>query len=150
MMVKTGKERQKRMYTKNVKSGAVNKTKTYHYLGITINKEDNLEKITYKKMWNNKQGQRYYRRNNQVGKEEKRVKPKLFDTFLMTPLTFGMEVWANIRSVEIKEIEKIQGKALKRIFQCPVSTTYTGIIMETGIWPAEQKIQYICYNDALS
>ena len=32
--------------------------------------------------------------------------------------------------------------ALKRIFQLPVSTTYTGIIMETGIWPAEQKIQY--------
>ena len=49
-MVKTGKERQKRMYTKNVKSGAVLKTKTYRYLGITINKEDNLEKITYKKM----------------------------------------------------------------------------------------------------
>ena len=84
-------------------------------------------------MWNNKQGQRYYRRKNQVGKEEKRVKPKLFGTFLMTPLTFGMEVWANIRSVEITEIDKIQGKALKRIFQCPVSTIYTGIKMETGI-----------------
>ena len=51
----------------------------------------------------------------------------------MTPLTFGMEVWANIRSVEIREIDKIQGKALKRIFQCPVSTIYTGIKMETGI-----------------
>ena len=33
-------------------------------------------------------------------------------------------------------------KALKRIFQLPFSTTYTGIIMETGIWPAKQKIQY--------
>ena len=60
----------------------------------------------------------------------------------MTALTYGMEAWANIRSVEMREIEKIQGKALKRIFQLPVSTTYTGIIMETGIWSAEQKIQY--------
>ena len=60
----------------------------------------------------------------------------------MAALTYGMEVCANIRSVEIREIEKIQGKALKRIFQLPVSTTYTGIIMETGIWPAEQKFQY--------
>ena len=42
----------------------------------------------------------------------------------------------------MSEIEKIQGKALKRIFQLPASTAYTGIIMETGIWPAEQKIQY--------
>ena len=42
----------------------------------------------------------------------------------------------------MSEIEKIQGKALKRIFQLPVSIAYTGIVMETGIWPAEQKIQY--------
>ena len=57
----------------------------------------------------------------------------------MTALTYGIEAWANIRSVEMSETEKIQKKALKRI---SVSTTYTGIIMETGIWPAQQKIQY--------
>ena len=47
--------------------------------------------------------------------------------------------------MEIREIDKIQVNALKMIFQPPVSTAYTGIIMEIGIWPAEQKIQ----NDAL-
>ena len=47
-----------------------------------------------------------------------------------------------MRSVEIREIEKKQGKALKRIFQLPVSTAYTGITIETGIWFAEPKIQY--------
>ena len=51
----------------------------------------------------------------------------------MTALTYRMEAWANIRSVEIREIEKIQGKTVTRIFQLPVSTTYTGTIMETGI-----------------
>ena len=60
----------------------------------------------------------------------------------MTALAYGMEAWANRRSVEIREIEKVQGKALKRILQLPVSTTCTDIIMETGIWPAEQKLQY--------
>ena len=59
----------------------------------------------------------------------------------MTALAYGMEAWTIIRSVEIREIEKVQGKALKRIFQLPVSTTCTHI-METGIWPAEQKLQY--------
>ena len=61
-----------------------------------------------------------------------------------------MEAWANIRSVEMREIEQMQGKARKRIFQLPVLTVYAGIIMETGIWPAEQKIQYattmLCHN----
>ena len=60
---------------------------------------------------------------NQVGKEEIRVKLKLFDTCLMTALTYGMEAWADIRSAEMREIEKIQGKKLKRIFQLPVPTT---------------------------
>ena len=42
----------------------------------------------------------------------------------------------------MKEIERIQRKALKRIFKLPVSTTYTGMLMETGIWPAEVRIKY--------
>ena len=43
---------------------------------------------------------------------------------------------------EINEIEKIQGRALKRIFNLPISTSYIGLIMETGTWPANQRIQY--------
>ena len=43
---------------------------------------------------------------------------------------------------EMKEIERIQGKSLKRIFKVPVSTANTGILMETGIWPPEQGIEY--------
>ena len=42
----------------------------------------------------------------------------------------------------MEEIERIQGKALKRIFKLPVSTVYTGILMETGIWTAEQRMEY--------
>ena len=51
----------------------------------------------------------------------------------MTALIYRMKAWANIRSVEMTEIEKILGKEIKRIFQLPVSTTYNGIIMETGM-----------------
>ena len=42
----------------------------------------------------------------------------------------------------MNEIEKIQGRALKRIFNVPISTSYIGLIMETGTWPANQRIQY--------
>ena len=141
MMVKTGKEREEIVQEK-VKSGAVQKTETYHYLGITLNEEDNLEeyiKVIAKKYETISSELDAIGANNQVGKEEIRFKLKLFDTCPMTALTYEIESWANIRSVEMREIEKKQGKALKRIFQLPVSITYTGIIMETGIWPAEQK-----------
>ena len=62
-------------------------------------------------------GQRIKLENRRLG-----VKLKLFDTCLMLyALTYGMEAWANIRSYKISQ--KIQVKALKRIFQLQVSTT---------------------------
>ena len=133
MLVKTGKEREEIVQEK-IKS-----------ITITINEEGNLEvhiEVTAKKCETISREINAIGANNQVGKEEIRVKLKLFDICLMTALTDGIEAWANIRTVEMRKIEKIQGKTLKRIFQFPISTTYTGIIMETGIWPADQKIQY--------
>ena len=41
LMVNTGKEREE-ILQENVKSGQVQKTETYHCLGITINNEGNL------------------------------------------------------------------------------------------------------------
>ena len=135
MMVKTGKEREEILQEK-IKSRAVQKTETYHYLGITINEKGNLEQhieVIEKKCETISREIDAIGTKNQVGKEETRIKLKLFDTCLMTALTYGIEAWANIRTVEMREIEKIQEKTLNTIFQFPVSTTYTGIIIETGI-----------------
>ena len=33
-------------------------------------------------------------------------------------------------------------RALKRILNLPISTSYIGLKMETGIWPTNQRIQY--------
>ena len=106
-MVKTGKEREEIVQEK-VKSGAVQKTETYHYLGITLNEEDNVEehvKVIARKCETIRMKIDAIWAKNQVGKEEIRVKPKLFDTCLMTSLTYGMEAWTNIRSVEMREVE---------------------------------------------
>ena len=40
-----------------------------------------------------------------------------------------------------KGFERIQGTAFKKIFQLTVITSYVRMLMETGIWPAEQRIQ---------
>ena len=79
---------------------------------------------------------------HQVGKEEIRVKLKLYKTCLMPALLYGLEAWGKIDKDEMNEIEKIQGRALKRIFNLPISTSYIGLIMETGTWPANQRVQH--------
>ena len=110
LIVKTGKEIEE-IVQENVQSGEVCKTETYHYLGITINEEGNLEehiKVIARKCETISMEIGAIAAKNQVGKEEMRVKLKLFDTCLMTALIYGMEAWGNIRLVEMREIEKIQ------------------------------------------
>ena len=60
---------------------------------------------------------------NQVGKEEIRVKLKLY-VCLIPALLYGLEAWGKIDRDEMNEIEKIQGKLLKRIFNLPILTSY--------------------------
>ena len=78
----------------------------------------------------------------QVVKEEVRVKLKLFKTCLMPALLYGMEAWKKLSKGEIQNVEQIQGKALKRIFSLPITTPYIGLVIETGVWPSEQRRNY--------
>ena len=50
----------------------------------------------------------------------------------MPALLYGMEVWKKLSQAVIQHLEKIQGKALKRIFSLPI-TSYIGIIIVTGV-----------------
>ena len=59
----------------------------------------------------------------------------------MPALIYGIDAWGCIKKEEMQEIERTQGKTSKKIFKLPLSTAYTRILMETGIWPAEQRIQ---------
>ena len=63
------------------------------------------------------------RAKHQVGKEEIRVKLKLYETCLMPALQYRLDAWGKIDKDEMNEIEKIQGRALKRIFNEPISTS---------------------------
>ena len=56
----------------------------------------------------------------QAGKEEVRVKLKLFETCLMPALLYGI----GLSKAKIQHLENIQGKALKMIFSLPIITRY--------------------------
>ena len=42
----------------------------------------------------------------------------------------------------MEEIEKIQGTILKNILKLRVTTPYIGLLKETGVWPAKERIKY--------
>ena len=77
---------------------------------------------------------------HQVGKEEISVKLKLYEACLMSALLYGLEAWRKIHNDQVNEIEKVQERALKRIFRLLITTSNIGIIMGTGTWSAYQRI----------
>ena len=123
-----------------VKEGIVQETEIYKYLEMVINKSWNLKDHILEL---NKKFEVINREissvgaKHQVGKEEIRVKLKLYDTCLMPALLYGLEAWGGIDENEMNEIEKIQGWAL----------------IKTSTLPANQRIQYsiiMLYHDIMN
>ena len=138
MVINTGKEPQE-VIEEIVKEGTVQETDTYKYLGMVINKLGNLKdhilELNRKCEIINREISAIGAKH-QVGKEEIQVKLKLYETCLMTALLYGLEAWAKIDKDEMNEIEKVQGRALKRIINLPIPTSYIGLIMKTGSYMA--------------
>ena len=114
MVVRIGKEKEENV-SEQVKAGNIQTAKKCKYLGITINEEGNLKghveelKQTCEAISREIE---IMESRNQVQKEEIRVQLKLFEACFMPALIFGIETWGCVKKKEIKEIERIQGKAL--------------------------------------
>ena len=144
MVINTGKEPEE-VIEERVKEGIVQETDICKYLAMVINKLSNLKdhiiELNRKREVINREinaiGAKHL-----VGKEEIGVKLKLYETCLIPALLYGLEAWGKIDKNARNEMEEIQRRALKRIFNVPISTSYIDLIMETGTWPANQRIQY--------
>ena len=89
MIVKTG--RQEEEINENLTAGKIQRTDKCKNRGITISTEWQLTKQI--KELNT--SVTYSIQKTQLGKEEVRVKLKLFETCLMSALLHGMEAWKN-------------------------------------------------------
>ena len=94
MIVKTGREEEE--INETVKAGKIQRTDKCKYLGVTISTDGQLTE--HIKGLNSRcdtinQETSAIGAKTQVGKEEVRVKLKLFETCLMPALLYGMEAW---------------------------------------------------------
>ena len=58
-----------------------------------------------------------------------------------------------MRRSDLERLERIQSKALKRMFDLPQGTPYWGMLAETGIWPLQSAVEYhrlMFYQKALT
>ena len=109
MVINTGKEKKKDVL-EQVRAGKIQRTEKYKCLAITINEERNIsryiEEIKLK-------CEAVRREIEIVGSKNQQE----------------IESQGCIQKEEIKEIDRTQGKHLKRIFKLPLSATYLRILI---------------------
>ena len=104
MIVKTGREKEEEI-NETVKAGRMQRTDKCKYLGMTISTEGQLTEHT-KELTSRcdiiNQEISAIGAKTQVGKEELRVKLKLFQTCSMPALLYGMEAWKSCQKQKSK------------------------------------------------
>ena len=79
---------------------------------------------------------------NNVGPKFLLVRLQLYESCTVQSLLHGIEAWNQQTKKELKNLEKIQAKALCQILEVPISTPYMGLLNELGIWKVEYRIDY--------
>ena len=60
----------------------------------------------------------------------------------MPSVLYNVEAYPVLKKEESKELEKIQHSILTQLLELPDSTPYVGILMETGMWKMEERVNY--------
>ncbi len=144
MVVNSGKEKLQ-IIQESIKEGMIERTTEYKYLGWWFNEENSAKtqlielesKLDYMireiKISGSKQ---------RVGGQDARVQRMLYDKVIVPTLTYNMETNTNMTSKEYKMLEKLQGRALRKIYNVPSTTPYWGLLIELGVKPLEYEIHY--------
>ena len=132
----------------------LSKNLRYKYLGITISTEEMQTIVTSisseLKMWHNQQRNKCKRIKNKS--RERRIKNYLTNVYYQ-PSWRGYKTGKNCLKQKYSNYKKIQGKALKSIFNLSITTPYMGLTIQTGVWSAEQRINFsslMLYNNIIN
>ena len=131
--------------TATVKNGAFEEVHEYNFLGTWIDKSGKYKINILKK----KQklpymisSIKFIASTFKMGIMSTQARMKLMNAILMQSLIYNAEAFANFTKEEVRMLEGTQAQALKELLELPVSTPYLPLLMETGMWTMEGRINY--------
>ena len=144
MIMNTGKEREE-IIDEEVGLGKITRTAEYKYVGFHLSEKGNcLHHIEQKdsKVAGQINAIKSIASMANVGPRFLAVRLELYESCFIHSLLHGLEAWHEHSKTEIKNLEKLQAKALCQLLQMPRSTPYLGLLNELGMWRMEERIDY--------
>ena len=140
MIIETGRESMEEAMI--MKMGRVERDLRYKWLGnwmgqdgkLTEQKEENEKEITKSITEVKKIG-----REKLVGKMSTEARLMLYEITVVPGIIYNLEYQTRIEKREIEKLEKIQARVLKEILHTSETTSYWGLIKETGTWTIENR-----------
>ena len=70
-----------------------------------------------------------------VGRHDGRIQKMLYEKVVLQTMTYNMESTTHMINKEMEDMEMVQGKMLRKIYNVPPSTPYWGLLIELGMKP---------------
>ena len=67
---------------------------------------------------------------------------KLGEAVILQSILYNIEAFPNLTEKEITELDRVQGTMLRQFLEVPSATPYYGLLMETGWWTMEARVDY--------
>ena len=77
-----------------------------------------------------------------VGVMAVEVRLKLGEVVIIPSILYNVEAFPTHTADEIQELEKIQYTILRQLLEVPKATPYYGLLLETGWWTMEARMEY--------
>ena len=144
MVMNTGKEKEE-IIDEEVGLGKITRTTEYKYVGFHLDEKGNcLHHIEQKggKVAGQINAIKSIANSSNTGSKFLAVRLELYESCFIHSLLHGLETWHEHSKTEIKNLEKVQYKALCQLLQLPRSTPYLGLLNELGMWRMQERIDY--------
>ena len=128
-----------------LKKGKVEETSEYKYLGNYLTSSGRVTRQILeieRKAEGITKGIKNIANENDLGTMSTEARILLYKRTGIPSLTYNLEVWNDLSTAEWERLERLQAKVLKRILGLPSSTSYWGLLRETGIWTIKWQVNY--------
>jgi hypothetical protein len=144
-MIIGGKKKETKMLTSGVKDGRIERVKEHIMLGTwfdetgeyLINIHKKTEKLQYMITTVRNQGH-----PKKVGRYAVEARLKLAQVVVIRSILHNAEAFPYYKKSEIKLLESVQLQILTGILELPSTTPYYALLMETGWWTMQARLDY--------
>ena len=127
-----------------MKRGIIERTDVYKYLGWWFSEANNIRKQLHEI----KSRSGYMVREIKimgdkirVGRYDGRIQKMFYEKVVLPTITYNIESTTKMTNKEMEDMEIIQGKMLRKIYNVPQSTPCWGLLIELGMKPIVYMIR---------